>query len=743
MPAPNRSTYFSPNVLSIVPPYMMGSPPAGTAALLGYLKANGCPEFDFLDLRLWAPAFPFTPMDHAPTFRYTGAFSENYVVDVPDLPLVLDLFRAFSERRCPLIGEPDHLFRRYCRERLRDPEWLHSYLARTERFLRAVFAQLPELEFVGFSVWPSNYLTTLLASAILKERPSPPFITAGGPHVTESSSAAMLGLKSGLFDAVVLGEGEATLVELFDRFRNGGGQGEPIPGTMMMETSGEFSSPLRPLLDMSELPLPDYGRMNIDAYSTGNRTISFEMSRGCINSCTFCSEWAFWKRYRTIRPEQAFERLQTLKSLYGFNRVMFTDSLVNGNKEHLRRFAELVAGSDITFEWSAYMRADVDDNTADILYRSGLRHAFIGVESIDDRTLEIMKKSRTGEDNIKAVRALLDQGVAVELGIIPGFPGDTRERFVKTIEVVRDLVRRYPMQVSMSLAPYTLTPGQRIYQNPDSFGLAVHPWDDEYLAIAPDHHSITKLIPCCVTGNNQGVERTGQMTLLEHVSRNRRRSLTRIQQSHLFSSGPVSVWQVGLSSSQFRIVSIANGWYLGVRTTDTGGLYGALLSGPEIEEFQRLRQGAAAQFPVALGSDELPPQIFKEFFDRIEQQHLIKPHESPLVSTFCSLDRADEDWWVTVSPHAVARPVTLEDGEVVLVANITSYAAKQLTAGVIPILEHIYSAGATVGEIDTFVEKSSQLPSEQWKSILRELNRIGILNTAACPVTLVPPLDLI
>src|SRR6185436_8865864 len=75
---------LKPNLLCIVPPYLSkGAPPLGPAALLGYLRSQGCDDFDFLDLRLWVPNA------YAPTYSPVGVFGETYVIDVPDLPLVL------------------------------------------------------------------------------------------------------------------------------------------------------------------------------------------------------------------------------------------------------------------------------------------------------------------------------------------------------------------------------------------------------------------------------------------------------------------------------------------------------------------------------------------------------------------------------------------------------------------------------------------------------------------------------
>jgi len=728
MPVKRNRKAWKPNLLIIVPPYMMGAPPAGAAALLGYLKARGCRDFDFLDLRLWAPAFPFSPMDHAPTFRYTGLFAENYVVDIPDLPLVLELLNAHRDRRRPLIGPVSRQFSRYCRERLRDPEWLKVYLSRMEHFLRAALNQVPDLRFVGFSVWPSNYLTTLLASAILKERPSPPFIVAGGAHVTESVSAAKLGLESGLFDAVACGEGEVTLFELYEQFHRGQVEAiNQIPGVLALTGEDEFEVRERQLLKLSELPLPSYEPMNLNAYSPSRRTINFELSRGCINKCSFCSEWVFWRHFRSISPDLAAERITTLASVYDAKHVSFTDSLVNEDPGRLERFAELLVRQDPDFEWSAYMRADVDDRMADLLFRAGLRYAFIGVESLDDRTLTLMEKSRSREDNIRSVKVLLERGVAVELGIIPGFPGDTCERFTGTVGWISRLMQEYPAQLSTSLAPFILTPAQPIFHALETYGLKTESWDTEYLDITPELIPITEKIPCTVSGPNQGVDRLGQMNLLEFTVAQGRAYGARLCKVPPTYARKVSIWHVSLDSSQFKLTGVCPGWYLGFRVSSEGSICGLIMSEAELQEFNELRRRAAADFPELIGKDELPRELFSDFFREVERTHVLAPSELPRLSKFCGLTTIEPDRPLAVSPHAVARVVQTDGGEKLFAANLVSVGVQDFPSAVGSVLEYIKSHECTVREVESFAAEKIGFSIGDWKSIQNTLLAFGVL----------------
>jgi radical SAM superfamily enzyme YgiQ (UPF0313 family) len=350
--------------------------PAGSAYLLGYLKANGCFDFDFLDLRLGAP-FDFTP-----TYKSTGAFGESYVLDTPDLPLALWVIQAFEKGEA-LTPERTELFDRYCLERGISPSFLFSYLAAMDRYLERSFAQIDQLDFIGFSTWTPNYLFTLMAAAHLKRRRSPPVIVAGGPQVTASKAAAELGLRSGLFDVVALSEGEQTLVELFDTFKRTGGV-TGVDGTLVFDqSSNKIIRRERDTLKLDTLAMPSFDEMPLAAYQERaiSRSLPFQLSRGCTDKCSFCSEWVFWKRYRSDTPEHALGQIKTLLNRYHAGFIEFSDSLLNGHQKRLIAFAEGVIKEGLEFGWTSFMRAQMDPETAELIARSGCTGVFVGIES--------------------------------------------------------------------------------------------------------------------------------------------------------------------------------------------------------------------------------------------------------------------------------------------------------------------------------------------------------------------------
>src|SRR6185369_4119330 len=141
-------------LLAVVPPYTISGPPAGIAYLLGALKANGCHDVGFVDLRLGGPDWPSL------TYSAIGASGENYVFDVPDLPLILHLLRRQPSTEVWNDFERLRWVRSYCRSRSLSPAVLGASLRGTQQWLARWASGLDSPAIVGFSTWISNYLTT-------------------------------------------------------------------------------------------------------------------------------------------------------------------------------------------------------------------------------------------------------------------------------------------------------------------------------------------------------------------------------------------------------------------------------------------------------------------------------------------------------------------------------------------------------------------------------------------------------
>lgn len=532
-------------LLAIVPPYTISGPPAGTAYLLGMLQAHGVHDFGFVDLRLGAPDWPSLP------YNAIGTRGEHFVFDVPDLPLVLHLLRSYPARDVWKDFETLPWAQEYCNKRGLTPAVIGDSLRRTEQWLARWAATLDGPAIVGFSIWISNYLTSLMAAAELKRQKKAPFVVFGGPQCTDSEIAADLAVASGLVDAVVVGEGEQTFLEL---------QALVDPKTRAMTAAAPAGTKVfrdgkvqwggrRTLLRLDEAPLPVFDTMDLDIYSSNKtRQISYQLSRGCTDKCEFCSEWVFWERFRAASPEFTVASLGELQRRHGFGHVTFSDSLLNGSGKRLVGFAEQLLSRNLHFSWSGFVRADITKPVAKLLARAGLRHVFIGVESLSDDTLSSMHKRREGADNLRAIESFLGAGISVAAGVIAGFPGDSREDFDETTRVLRGIIKKHRDKFQASVEPFVVTPSATIFKKHEQFGLKLHPWPEEVIAMAPAVADVTRRCMASAEGADQAKERKRRYE-------SARRTLQAIKPVKACATPPVHV---------MRTVDLSEEWVLAI-----------------------------------------------------------------------------------------------------------------------------------------------------------------------------------
>ena len=698
---------FKPILLSIVPPYPWIGPPAGAAALLGYLKANGVFDFGFLDLRLAAPKC------FKPIYTLTGIFGESYVMDVPDLPLILELLVAVHDR-APYVPGMTDLFDRYCFERGIPPSYLRSYLVSLDHYLATTFQKIPKIEFIGFSVWTSNYLSTILAAYHLKRRRSPPFVVVGGPQVSESFASADLGLRSGLFDTVVLGEGEETLLALYNNFRAKGKQSVGgINGTRWLDSgSGRIRSSERPPISVTELPLPCFDEMFIDAYQIDDfRTVPYQLSRGCPHKCTFCSEWAFWRRFRPDLPERAADNVRRLHFEYGANYIHFTDSLLNASLKRLQDFAENLLRHRIDIAWGGFMRAQMDLETSKILKRSGCDEVFVGVESFSNESLKLMNKRLTVSDNMQALRAFLEAGVCVVAGLIPGFPGDTRTGFMHSAATLRTLQTEFPRQLCVNTEPFRISPGQPLFSRLEESGLIPKKWDAAYLDIAPQYQDITSTIYCYVDGDNQGLERIGRERIAFMISSD---VVVRTDNFVYEEDEDVSI-------NEFTFDHVYGDLCKASIKSNTGHLYTLLVNDAEKEELKEV----LAEAPT----DGISGKRMARILSSIERRHLIPPSRPlPPLVPFVFRHKIKEDDLVTVSPFVVAREMGWRFKGSILLLNYVNGRITKRPSSESSLLHYIRKEPRSVRQLCRYV-KSVGLVRGRFRNLgwLENLKELGVL----------------
>ena len=294
---------------------------------------------------------------------------------------------------------------------------LHPLL---EGFLNNAIKKILELndKIIGFSLYTTNRECTFWMIRKLKQLRPDIKIVIGGPEnmIQFSDKNQKINLQAhfkNLVDYVVIGEGEHRILEIMKTYKKD------------KSDKAIFVGDLTSKLNLSELPLPDYSDYDLSKYRHKNGA-SLETSRGCIASCTFCSEAAFWK-FRTTDSEKLIEELKYQIKEYDFKRFWFIDSLVNGNLKTFRNLLESIVKEDIDISWNGYARCDgrMDKEFFQLINDSGCTSLSFGAESGSPVVLLDMKKNIDTweiESNLKHGHEV---GMFNHVNWIIGFPTET------------------------------------------------------------------------------------------------------------------------------------------------------------------------------------------------------------------------------------------------------------------------------------------------------------------------------
>jgi len=442
----------------------------------------------------------------------TAAFDFTYLLYREDLGM-LNLLKHLNGlgwviEDVPFVLRPDLLFYLLFKGKYPAFPWQlqgdPEYKSHAAMFLLGLKKTMPDWagrvltskpQAVFFSTYLTNLLLSLsLAQELRKLRPELP-IVFGGPGVGLPEVQELV-LRLGWVDAIVVGEGERTVVELTSALP--GPIPEGLPGVAAFHR-GEFHSKLRPLEkdldalprpDFEGLPLPgeaiaDYGRNRPNRFYTPYYNgFPVYATRGCVNHCAYCSETAYWQRYRQRRPEAVADEIASIHHRYGVSEFEFNDSSLNGNPRWLKEFCQRVIALSFQPLFSAYIIADraVDQELAGLLQRAGFGHVSIGVETFSESVRSRMNKGMVAEDIFASLLTLTRGGVNVKANLLIGFPGETEADFQTSLDFISRGRRLSPAErgpgrlIFHSGQPLRLEPYSDLFARPERYGVRLEPW---------------------------------------------------------------------------------------------------------------------------------------------------------------------------------------------------------------------------------------------------------------------------
>ena len=301
------------------------------------------------------------------------------------------------------------------------------YAELSAALLKVLDREKPDL--FGLSVYSTSLGPSVYAFRLVKEKfPGIKTIMGGGifaDHLALNSPNFPVFLKktSQYIDTIIVGEGELLLQNYLS--------GELEDGKRVYS----LDNINRKNLDLSKAAIPDFSDLNLSSYSQ----MAAYATRSCPFQCGFCSETVQWGRFREKRGERIVAEIAAIRQKYGGKLFMFGDSLMNSIIDD---FSTNLIKSKTDIFWDGYLRADPEVCEIDkvALWRqAGLYRARLGVESGSQHVLDLMKKRVKVEIMKKAISNLANFGIKTTTYWIIGYPGETEDDFLKTLELLTEL----------------------------------------------------------------------------------------------------------------------------------------------------------------------------------------------------------------------------------------------------------------------------------------------------------------
>lgn len=287
-------------------------------------------------------------------------------------------------------------------------------------------------------------------------------ILAGGYHPTVMPLEV---IKDPNFDFVFIGEGEQSLFEWLEQYKNQQTNFNQIKGLVFRLNDKIIQTEPRELIaNLDDIPFPAYNLLPIDKYSSLASTrkpyVTFIRSRGCPFRCLFCGvQKMFGRRYRCQSPAKTISEIDILVRDFGIKEINFKDSDFLIDKTNVIEFCRLLITRKYDLIWTCNARVDmINEEILKLMQQAGCRLITYGVESGSQEILNNLKKDISLSQTEQAIQLTKKIGIRCALDIILGGIGETQATFKQTLSFIKKLNPDY-----VAFTYLTAFPGSELY----------------------------------------------------------------------------------------------------------------------------------------------------------------------------------------------------------------------------------------------------------------------------------------
>lgn len=338
---------------------------------------------------------------------------------------------------------------------------------------------------VCFSVpFPGNLYSAFRCAQFIKVNyPDVKIAMGGGFPNTELRSLTDVRVFE-FFDFISLDDGELPLELVHQFVINGEGE---LKRTFILEDNQVVykNNSSQPDYKQQDIGTPDYADLQLSNYISvieianpmhslwsDGRWNKLTMAHGCYwGKCTFCDiSLDYIKIYEPVAASLLVDRVETLIEQTGESGFHFVDEAAPPSL--MKAFALEILKRNLTITWWTNIRFEKNftQDLCFLLKSSGCIAVSGGLEVASDRLLKLIDKGVTVEQVAQVTRNLTESNIMVHSYLMYGYPTQTVQETVDSLEMVRQLFELGIIQ-SGFWHQFALTAHSPVGLNPEDYGV--------------------------------------------------------------------------------------------------------------------------------------------------------------------------------------------------------------------------------------------------------------------------------
>ncbi len=343
-----------------------------------------------------------------------------------------------------------------------------------------------EPDVVGLSApFPGNVAGAFrIAEVIKRERPDV-HVALGGGYVNTYLRAISDPRLFDYFDFVTLDDGERPLSCLLEYLRNERGPEGLFRTFRRVDGKVSYhSSRNEQDVPFAEANTPVYDGLPIERYISvltsatpahriwSKRWNKLTLAHGCYwRKCSFCDTTLdYIRRYEPQTADRLIEHIEQLRAETGLSGFHWVDEAAP--PALLRMLSARLLERDLSISWWGNIRFEKSftRELTELMARAGCVLVSGGLEVASDRLLEKMKKGVSVTQVARVARHFSEHGIVVHAYLMYGFPTETLQETIDSLEYVRQLFAAGCLQ-SGNWHRFVTTRHSPVGQNPEEYGI--------------------------------------------------------------------------------------------------------------------------------------------------------------------------------------------------------------------------------------------------------------------------------